>query len=208
MAERLPLTIARIVGAATELLDTGDGVELSMRSLAAKLGVDPMAIYRHLPNKQAVIQAVLEALVAEIEPPPPHGDWRGRVAVICRAYRAAAHRHPGAFRLLYPHPQMIRSELRVNEAFYVALLEAGLSEEDAVRGATMLLNFAAGFGLDEVTGWLTPRDESERHELARLNTSLYPATRRVLGFIQPTKLDDDFEFGLRVLLDGLAARSR
>ena len=87
MPDRPPLTRDLIVRAATHLLDEAGADEFSMRRLAAALGVDPMAVYRHLPGRAAILHEVLEAAVAELPLPDPGSPWQKRVRALCVAYR-------------------------------------------------------------------------------------------------------------------------
>ena len=68
---RTPLTTGRIVAAALAMIDGGGVEALSMRKLASALGVDPMSIYHHVPNKQALLQGVYQQVLQEL--PIPRG---------------------------------------------------------------------------------------------------------------------------------------
>src|SRR5947209_17549193 len=92
---RAPLTRSRIAQAALAIVDR-DGLDtLSMRRLGAELGVEGMAVYRHFPNKAAVLAGVVEMLLAELVIPPPSDvPWQDVVREVSRAYRALRPRHP------------------------------------------------------------------------------------------------------------------
>src|SRR5438477_13117854 len=83
---RAPLTRSRIAEAALAVVDR-DGLDaLSMRRLGAELGVEGMAIYRHFPNKAAVLAGVVVVLLAELVIPPPSGvPWEGVFREVLRA---------------------------------------------------------------------------------------------------------------------------
>src|SRR6267143_2086131 len=102
---RTPLTRLRIAQAALAVVDR-DGLDaLSMRRLGAELGVEGMAIYRHFPNKAAVLAGVVEALLGELVIPPPSGTpWQIVFREVARAYRALLLRHPHAIPLLAALP--------------------------------------------------------------------------------------------------------
>lgn len=208
MEERRPLTRRRIVEEALRLMDDEGEEKLSMRRLAARLGVDPMAVYRHVPDKAGLIHEVVEAVVSGCRIPPEEGPWQGRVRALCRSYRSVAREHPKVFPLVCVHQRWVPSDHAINEAFLAALCEAGLSPADAVRAATTLLNYAAGFALDEVTATMRPLTGAERRELAALPADRYPTTRRLLRELSAADLDADFEFGLDVLITGLSDRAR
>lgn len=76
MAKRDKLSNAGIVSAALAMIDAHGEKAFSMRKLAAALNVDPMAIYHHHANKAALMQAVLDAMLREFNPPATTGDWR------------------------------------------------------------------------------------------------------------------------------------
>ena len=207
MPDRPPLTRDLIVRAATHLLDEAGAAEFSMRRLAAALGVDPMAVYRHLPGKAAILHEVLEAAVAQLPLPDPGSPWQERVRALCVAYRDLAHRHPGVFRQLYPYPRPIRAELVAREACFAALRDGGLAPADAARGWPLVLNYAAGFALDELAGWeRLPDPESDPHA-SLLAEGDFPETRRLAPEMGRPDPEADFAFGLDVLLRGLAARA-
>src|SRR5438094_2026120 len=94
---RTPLSRLQIAQAALAIVDR-DGLDaLSMRRLGAELGVEGMAIYRHFPNKAAVLAGVGEALLAELVIPPPSDvPWQAVFREVSRAYRAPPLRAPRA----------------------------------------------------------------------------------------------------------------
>src|SRR5260221_11987060 len=86
---RAPLTRSRIAEAALAIVDR-DGLDaLSMRRLGAELGVEGMAIYRHFPNKAAVLAGVVDALLSELViPPPSRVPWQAVFPEVLRPYRS------------------------------------------------------------------------------------------------------------------------
>jgi len=102
---RTPLSRLRIARAALAIVDR-DGLEaLAMRRLGAELGVEGMAIYRHFPNKAAVLAGIVEVLLAELVIPPPSDvPWQAVFREVSRAYRALLLRHPHAIPLLAALP--------------------------------------------------------------------------------------------------------
>ena len=68
----------RVLRTAVDLADRGGIENLSMRNLAADLGVVPMALYKHVADKEELLDGMVDLVFAEIEPPAPRGDWRNR----------------------------------------------------------------------------------------------------------------------------------
>jgi len=91
---REPLTKERILQHALRLVDEEGLAALSMRRLAGELGFDTMALYRHFPNKAAMVDGLMEAAFLEITPPSEQGDVWERLREVARAFRRVAHAHP------------------------------------------------------------------------------------------------------------------
>lgn len=124
-----PRALAR---AALDIVDA-EGLEtLTMRRLAAFLGVDPMAAYRHLPNKEALLDAVLDEVLAEIAlNAVPPGPWHERLRAGASAVLAGLLRHPRAVPLLARRTWTTPRGLAVSEWFLRMLVEAGIDERRA-----------------------------------------------------------------------------
>src|SRR3954449_7451812 len=105
MSARAPLTRDRILRAALVLIDR-DGLDaLTMRGLGAALGVEGMALYRHVGSKERLLDGVAELLLSELELPPAGAtSWQEAWLALARSYRRLALDHPGAFRLLALSP--------------------------------------------------------------------------------------------------------
>ena len=97
---RAPLTRERVLQAAVELADRGGIEALSMRKLGQELGVDAMALYRHVRDKDDLLDGLVEVIVGEIERPPRAATGRPRCASRSMAARRVMLRHPWARRVL------------------------------------------------------------------------------------------------------------
>ena len=153
---RQPLSRRRILRSALRLIDR-DGLEaLSMRRLGAALGVEAMSLYRHVPNKEAVLDGVVELLTEEIDVPLARGassdSWPATMRRIVRSYRKLAHAHPNAFPLIALRPLTTPKAIARGEATIALLLEAGLDELRAVLVFRTLVSYANGYLLEELAG--------------------------------------------------------
>ncbi|MET8352107.1 TetR/AcrR family transcriptional regulator C-terminal domain-containing protein [Micromonospora sp. NPDC005206] len=93
---RTPLSRDRVLHAAVALAD-GAGIEsLSMRNLAQELGVVPMALYKHVANKDELLDGMIDVVVGEIDPPVPDADWKLTVRQRILSARQVLQRHPWA----------------------------------------------------------------------------------------------------------------
>src|SRR5256714_6916916 len=131
-AAQAPLSSERIARAALELSDR-EGIEgLSMRRVAQKLGVTPMALYFHFRNKDELIDAVVDLGAREMTLPSERGPWKRQLRLLMEQIRRSVERHPGALRMRLARPLMSPGVLRGPELGLRILLRAGFSPSDAV----------------------------------------------------------------------------
>jgi AcrR family transcriptional regulator len=212
-AGKEPLTRERILEAALSLID-GEGIEaLSMRRLAKELGVDPMAIYHHLPKKRALLSALIEQVFSEMRVPGSVGtrSWQERVRAWACAFRDVARAHPKLVPHLATYPEAAtEATLESTEELYAALEAAGMPPIQVVGAVGVVVDYLNGFALAEASGALgEPNEQREMLEMldARPQEEL-PAMRRTLEALPSGDLGTNFEFGLEVVLAGLEATAR
>lgn len=196
-----------IVATALRLIDEQGMAALSMRRLAAELGVDPMAIYRYLPGKEAVLTALVEDVFSRLRVPTASGEgWQDRVRAFARAYRDVVRSHPNLVRHVVTNAGIAATAaLEASEELYAALSAAGLPPVAVVRAADLVVDYVHGFALAEAAG---PLEASDGHQeilvqLGTRQTEAFPAMSRVLRSLQPDDLHADFGFGLDVILAGI-----
>lgn len=204
------LTRERILEVALLLVDQ-EGIEaLSMRRLAKQLGVDPMAIYHHLPNKRALLSALIEEVFSEMRVPEPEeaGNWQERVRVWARAFRDVAQAHPKLVPHLASYPEAAaEATLESTEELYAAFEMAGMVPRQAVGAVGVVVDYLNGFALAEASGALGDPDK-QREMLTMLDArpqGELPAMRRAFKALPAEEAMTDFEFGLEVVLAGLEA---
>lgn len=206
------LTRGGILRSALQLVDEEGMGALSMRRLARELGVDPMAIYHHVPGKDALVAGLVEAVFEEMRVPGPEGgSWRERVRGFARAYRELARAHPNLVLELVTDPgAAAAAALKATEALYEALSASGLPARDVVRAADLVVDYVNGFTLAEAAGPLGELDDRRElmERLVERPAEKTPTMARVLGELAGEDLAVDFEFGLDVILAGLDARLR
>lgn len=201
MKSRGKLTRERIVQNALSLLDAEGKEAFSMRKLASKLSVDPMAVYYHFTNKSDLMHAVMQSMLEECEVPEPGVNWQQDVRNLCSILRQAARDHPGAFRVYETYDKWLPAEHRLHEAFLSTLRKAGFSPKSAVQAVRVLLAYTEAVAVDEISGWLDPEN---REVLAEsLNTGSYPNLSDLIDEFTTVDPDAEFEFGLNILIGGL-----
>lgn len=123
-----------------------DGVEaLSMRRLAAVLGVDPMSIYHHVPGKRALLQGVYQRVLEELPIPRRRaGGWQAVLRELARRFHALARRHPRVVPALLASPERTPREREIHAAIDASLAEAGFDLDERRRLARAIYTYATG----------------------------------------------------------------
>jgi AcrR family transcriptional regulator len=125
---------------------------VTMAAVAQRLGVTPMALYRHVANKADLLDGLVEMLLSEFALPDAGVPWDERLAVIGEAIRATARRHPDVFALLLRLPANTPDARHVRDAIYVALREAGVAEADVPQTERLISTMVLGFAASESGG--------------------------------------------------------
>jgi len=95
-----PLSLDRIVDEAISLVDAEGADALTMRRLAVRLGTSTMSTYHHVPDKQALIEAIAERVISDLEQPPEDAAWTEAVRLMAASFRSLTHAHPAVFQVL------------------------------------------------------------------------------------------------------------
>jgi AcrR family transcriptional regulator len=137
------LNRSKVIETARRIAETGIP-NLSMTSLSSALGVTPMAIYRHVRNKQDLMALVLDDVLSEVDVPGrAEGDWAARLRVFQRDVTAALNRLPGLSDVLYEVSPTWNAS-RLMEGYFDILLDSGLAERDVIGAYTTLYYLAVG----------------------------------------------------------------
>src|SRR5918998_2711757 len=144
---RRALSEDEILDAALSLLDDGGRDAASVRGIAARVGVAPNAVYTYFPDKAAVVKALVERLLGEVDHDvfADRGrPWRERVEALALDLRAHLSAHPGAVGLMIGGPMDGPHPLALNERLLELLADAGLDTNDAARAAYLLIVYVFG----------------------------------------------------------------
>ncbi|MFB9879573.1 TetR/AcrR family transcriptional regulator [Planobispora siamensis] len=220
--ERPALTQDRIVSEAVKLLDE-EGLEaLSMRSLGTRLGVGATSLYRHVANKDELIELVVDEVYGELDVPSADrpADWPAAVTRSAHSLRAAILRHPwiasvlGQVGLVELGPNVMRQSERLLALFHTA----GFAPGEADQAMSTVMAYVIGMSTSEAAYLsLLARSGQTEQEWAE---SLRPAAEQVLqdhprlrdehlarGYDDPRRVrEENFAYGLERVLDGLRSR--
>jgi AcrR family transcriptional regulator len=207
----VPLSKERVLAAAVALADA-QGVEgLSMRKLAQELGVVPMALYKHVANKDELLDAMVDVVVGEIDPPAGGTDWKTAMRRRVLSARGALLRHPWASRVMESRASPTPAVLAYMDSM-IGMLRAGGFSIDLTHHAmhamgSRLLGFSQEL-FDETADVGPGMDAETLRELAGAFphiTELVAAITHDQASVVGVGCDDqfEFEFALDLMLDGL-----
>lgn len=216
-SERVPLTRARIVDAAVTFIDDHGLPGLSMRRLGTLLGVEAMSLYRYVPGREQLLDAVVDRIVGEMDVDPevlagPEHGWQDYLQRFAHGVRRVALAHPNAFPLVASRPAeapWLRPPLRSLawvEAFLDGLAREGFSDQAAIEAYRAFTSFLLGHLLLEVGALgadLGPLDVVEEED-ADTSLAHFPNIRRLAGPLRENHASIEFEDSLENLLQRLA----
>jgi AcrR family transcriptional regulator len=208
IATRKPLSRARVMQAAVALADEAGLEAFSMRGLAQELGVVPMALYKHVANKEELLDGMVDIVFSEIELPSGDLDWRSAMRRRAISTREALKRHSWAIGMMesrQPGPENLRN----HNAVMGCLRKAGFSFETAIHAYSVQDAYIYGFALQEKDlAFETPESAGEAAE-RRAETigalDSYPYLVEIATKLRESGYDNAVEFawGLDLILNSL-----
>jgi AcrR family transcriptional regulator len=214
---RRALTEDEILDAALGLLDEGGRDAASVRGIAARVGVAPNAVYTYFPDKAAVIKALVERLLGEVDHDvfaDRSRPWRERVEALAMDLRAHLSAHPGAVSLMIGGPMDGPHALALNERLLELLADAGLSRTEAARASYLLIVYVFGSLALEVAeqhepGPLPPEEDrmdTRRENFAATPADAFPRTAAASATMTGYISTEQYRWGLGRVLDGITAQ--
>jgi AcrR family transcriptional regulator len=208
---RVPLSKQRVLGAAVALADERGVESLSMRKLGQELGVVPMALYKHVANKDELLDGMVDVVVGEIDPPSDGADWKTAIRQRVLSARRALLRHPWASRVIESRAEATPAVLEYMDSM-IGIFRAGGFSIDLTHHAmhamgSRLLGFSQELfddtaDLDAEQGAAMLRELADRFPNI---TELVAAITHDQASVVGQGCDDqfEFEFALDLMLDGL-----
>jgi AcrR family transcriptional regulator len=142
----------RVLRTGLALADEQGLASVTMHAVAARLGVTPMALYRHVGTKAELLDGLVERLLTEFPLPAPELDWEAKLTAMAQGIRRVARRHPAVFPLLLERPAATPAALVVRGEIYDALAEAGVDPAEVARTERLISTAILGFAVSEVGG--------------------------------------------------------
>jgi AcrR family transcriptional regulator len=210
---REPLTRERVIEAALQIMDS-EGLEaVTMRRIGRELGVEAMSLYNHVRDKDEILDGISDAVMSQFEMPPATKDWSRDVRAMAREWRRLLGLHPGIMELLAERHKPIEGmhTYRPMDRALETLYRAGLKPREAAQAFNALGGYIMGFVMMEQG--LMPghdaEDHSRQHEAVAQALQEAGLTRLVecFRYFAECPNDEQFEFGLDLMVRGLMARA-
>lgn len=212
MPPRTPLTRERIVDAAAAVADSGGLESVSMRNVGRELGVEAMSLYHHIVGKEQLLDELADWVFARIHLPSLDGEWRAAMSERAHSQREVLGAHPWGLALVESRRTPGPAVLAHHNAVIGCLRRNGFSIQLAAHAFSLLDAYVYGFVLTEQR-LPFEADEAVEDFAAELTLPVdeYPymvefVSELVMG--RDYAYGDEFEHGLELVLDGLAARHR
>ena len=207
-APRPQLSRDVVVGAALKVVESEGGDALTMRRVADEIGVSASSLYGYVDNKEELVQLVLEQIMTEIRLPSADGDWQQILRGWAREVRSVFRRHPGVAGLTLGRVPFGPGMLAVAERMLAVLRAAGLPDQVAAFAGDIGSLYVAAFAYEEdVTPVAAPGEFAAQagQWLKSLPAEQFPHTVALADLLVAGNSDDRFEWGLDVLIRGLAS---
>jgi TetR/AcrR family transcriptional regulator, tetracycline repressor protein len=209
---REPLTRERVIEAAMRVMD-GEGLEaVSMRRVAREVGVEAMSLYHHVEDKEDLLDGICEHVMAQFDFPEPVEDWAENCRRGARAWRRLLQAHPAVMRLFAEQRGPIRSidSVRPTEFALRILRSCGLTDRDTAQAFHAFGGYIQGFVMMELGSIAGGSDEVHQKAHAELAAKLpdeFAALQACSPYFAECDPDEQFEFGLDLLIRGLEAKA-
>jgi TetR/AcrR family tetracycline transcriptional repressor len=205
------LTRQHVVAEALTIIAEQGVQALTMRALAARLGVVPGALYHHVRNKQQLQDLLLDGVLAEVDVHlDPSQAWPEQLTVLAHRLREVLEQHPGVAGILKTRDPLGPHSLALAEAFLSPLQAAGFADRDAGLAFFLLVDYTIGFAVSSPPTSINEqrvRDPATRGQLHQFFRSLppdrFPALVALGDHVWVDNRDERFTTGLDVLVAGL-----
>jgi AcrR family transcriptional regulator len=211
---RAPLSRERVLRTAVAFADRHGLESLSMRKLADELGAGAMSLYHYFPNKEQLLDAMVDVVFSEIEPPSLELDWKTAMRSRAISTREALNRHRWAVGLMEGRMNPGPASIRIREAILGCLREAGFSIVMTIQAYSVQDAYIYGFALQERSLPFESAEESTAvaeattQQVADLAKEFPYLAEVVAGHVATVGYDFTaaFEYGLDLILDALDER--
>jgi len=198
MKSKSPLSQSSIVAAAIAIADAKGLAAVTLRGISSRLGVHVTSLYHHVPTKEAVLEEMTKALLAETGLPTSNLTWQEWVRQFADEMRSLARKHPGAFEAFNHVPAGGERAAETLEAALASFRADGFDVLAAFSAVRSTFVGVLGLVLDDLARLKNP---DVRLDLRKVSLDRFPHIQEANSVAESA---DTFDYFIRVLIDGLA----
>jgi len=197
----------KILTTALEAVDEVGVQAFNMRMLAERLESGTATLYRHFASKDEILTYLVDRVLGELQTGKTSAGktWQQACTAIAEELYRVLSAHPNIVSLLVSQIPVGPNGLRLREHGLAVLLANGFSPRLASRAYATLAHYVLGFAIQRHASGPTADDADFVHFFRRLDPKAYPATLKVAPYLSDIPLDEEFRFGLKLIIDGLDA---
>ncbi|MEM7675093.1 MAG: TetR/AcrR family transcriptional regulator C-terminal domain-containing protein [Myxococcota bacterium] len=200
MPRRPKTSREEVLATALQLVDERGLDALSMRKLADEVGVEAMSLYRHVPNKTAILDGVHEAVLKKMDVPQRTGHWRADTKALANSFRRVLAAHPNTLPLFISRPAVTPGSLHYVE-LGLEILEGPVPDlKDRIHAFQAIFAFVLGHAS---LIYAAHPSSNTPVDYASLPGDRFPNLSKARFSLSKSSSYDDFEFGIDALLRGL-----
>jgi AcrR family transcriptional regulator len=206
-SERQPLTRERIIQAAVDLADEHGLEALSMRKLGSAVGVEAMSLYNHVSGKEDILDSMVEYLFDSIGPIDTAAGWQPTIRSAALAAKRAFASHPWSITLITTRQTLGDGSFAVMDAMIGMLLAAGYPTKIAHHAWHAIASHVMGYAFQEINSVFGKTGDPEQDDIEGLIAQYarqYPNLAAIGQHLMGCSYDEEFEFGLDLILTGIA----
>jgi AcrR family transcriptional regulator len=215
---RRPLDYAQIIDAALKVLDAEGLDGVSMRRVAQELGTGAASLYAHVKNKDELVEGVVDRIFGDVKLPPPRtgDDWRAELTELAHAAREVLAAHRDVAGALWGRIPLGPNAMVLSERVFGVMRRIGLPDQVIAWAGPLLFDYVSADAYEGNVYAQRFGDEagaahyfqSVRNYFSRLPPDRFPNMVALGNSLTTGGSDERFEFGLNVIIDGLAAQAR
>ncbi len=207
MPPKIPVTRARVLEAALTLVNERGAAALTMRALATELDIEAPSLYKHIANKDEILDGLCELVYSQVTVGELGDDWQSRMKAYANAYRRALLQNRNVASILAIRPVTTEGSMLLVEASLSEFTRVGVDVETGRQLLNIIAGFVVGHVLAQVADPVPGAADYDRlmEFRAKLDPSVFPLSLATIG-TSPADRDAEFELGLDLLIDGISVR--
>lgn len=207
MPPKIPITRARVLDAALRLVNERGAAGLTMRALATELDIEAPSLYKHIANKDEILDGLCELVYGQVTVDELGDDWQSRLKAYAHAFRDALLANRNVASILAIRPVATVNSMVLVEASLGEFTRAGVDVETGRRLLNIIVGLVIGHVLSEVADPVPGAAEYDRLIEFRttLDPAMFPLTLATLGRSTADR-DAEFELALDLLIDGISVQ--